>query len=264
MTRPVSIHKLHEMSQNGEKISVITAYDATFARLASEAAIDIILVGDSLGMVLQGHSSTLPVNVADMAYHTAAVAKGATTPFIISDMPFMSYHSEEQAMNNAALLMQAGAHCVKLEGGSWLCPTIEKLVQRGVPVCAHLGLTPQSVNQLGGFKVQGRLPAEAEAILADARAVEAAGACMLVLECIPSALAKLITDSITIPTIGIGAGIDTNGQVLVMHDLLCTNPNPARFVKNFMQESADILGAFQAYQQAVKSKNFPTSEHEFT
>jgi 3-methyl-2-oxobutanoate hydroxymethyltransferase len=264
MTRPVSLHKLQEMRNNGEKISVITAYDATFARLASDAQIDSILVGDSLGMVLQGHTSTLPVSVSDMAYHTAAVTKGATTPFIIADMPFMSYHSEQQAMGNATQLMQAGAHCVKLEGGQWLCPTIAKLVERGVPVCAHLGLTPQSVNQLGGFKVQGRLPEQAKAIIADAKAVEAAGACMIVLECIPSELAKLITHSVTIPTIGIGAGVDTSGQVLVMHDLLGLNPHPARFVKNFMADSDSLLGAFRAYRDAVKAQTFPSSEHEFS
>lgn len=263
MSRPVSIHQLQSMRDSGEKITVVTAYDATFGRLASDADIEVILVGDSLGMVLQGHDSTLPVSVANMAYHTAAVAKGASKPFIVTDMPFMSYHSEAQAMDNAAALMQAGAHCVKLEGGQWLCPTIAKLVERGVPVCAHLGLTPQSVNQLGGFKVQGRLPEQAEAILADAKAVEAAGACLLVLECIPSALAKLISESISIPTIGIGAGADTSGQVLVMHDLLGLNPNPARFVKNFMAESDSLLGAFSAYREAVRAKTFPSSEHEF-
>ncbi|HSG61367.1 MAG TPA: 3-methyl-2-oxobutanoate hydroxymethyltransferase [Pseudomonadales bacterium] len=264
MTRPLSLHTLQDMRTKGEKISVITAYDATFARLASEAEIDSILVGDSLGMVLQGHTSTLPVSIPDMVYHTAAVAKGASRPFIIADMPFMSYHSEQQAMDNAALLMQAGAHCVKLEGGQWLCPTIAKLVERGVPVCAHLGLTPQSVNQLGGFKVQGRLPEQAQAILADAKAVEAAGACMMVLECIPSELAKLITDSLHIPTIGIGAGADTSGQVLVMHDLLGLNPHPARFVKNFMNGSDSVLGAFRGYRDAVKAQTFPAREHEFS
>lgn len=251
------------MRDNGEKITVVTAYDATFARLACEADIEAILVGDSLGMVLQGHDSTLPVTVDDMAYHTAAVAAGAKRPFIIADMPFMSYHTETQAMENATALMQSGAHCVKLEGGQWLCPTIEKLVERGVPVCAHLGLTPQSVNQLGGFKVQGRLPEQAEAILADAKAVAAAGACMLVLECIPSALAKLITENIGIPTIGIGAGADTSGQVLVMHDLLGLNPNPARFVRNFMTDSDSVLGAFIAYRDAVRDQSFPGTDHQF-
>ena len=263
MTRSVSTHTLQTMRDNGEKITVITAYDATFARVACETGIEAILVGDSLGMVLQGHSSTLPVSVDDMAYHTAAVAAGASTPFIIADMPFMSYHSEAQAMDNAAILMQSGAHCVKLEGGQWLCPTIAKLVERGVPVCAHLGLTPQSVNQLGGFKVQGRLPEQADAILADALAVEAAGACMLVLECVPSELAKLITERLSIPTIGIGAGADTSGQVLVMHDLLGLNPRPAKFVRNFMAGNASIEAAFTAYRDAVRDKSFPSLEHQF-
>jgi len=259
----VSITHIKEMKQQGEKITVVTAYDSTFARVADEAGIDAILVGDSLGMVLQGQSTTLPVSTIDMAYHTACVARASKRPLIIADMPFMTYGDDINAMENAAELMRAGAHVVKLEGGQWLSATIAMLVERGIPVCGHLGLTPQSVNQFGGFKVQGRLPEQAEAIIADAVALEAAGACMIVLECIPSPLAKLITDSVTIPTIGIGAGVDTDGQVLVMHDMLGLNPRPPRFVKNFMADQASIQDAFIAYNRAVKDKTFPADEHQF-
>ncbi len=261
--RSVSVTQIKEMKQQGEKISVVTAYDSTFAKVVEEAGIDAILIGDSLGMVLQGQTTTLPVSIDDMVYHTRCVARASQRPLIIADMPFMTYGDEINAMENASELMRAGAHVVKLEGGQWLANTIALLVERGIPVCGHLGLTPQSVNQFGGFKVQGRLPEQAEAILADAIALEAAGACMIVLECIPSPLAKLITDNINIPTIGIGAGVDTDGQVLVMHDMLGLNARAPKFVKNFMTGQTTIQAAFAAYNQAVKDKSFPAQEHGF-
>ncbi len=261
--RSVSVTQIKEMKQQGEKISVVTAYDSTFAKVVEEAGIDAILIGDSLGMVLQGQTTTLPVSIDDMVYHTRCVARASQRPLIIADMPFMTYGDEINAMENASELMRAGAHVVKLEGGQWLANTIALLVERGIPVCGHLGLTPQSVNQFGGFKVQGRLPEQAEAILADAIALEAAGACMIVLECIPSPLAKLITDNVNIPTIGIGAGVDTDGQVLVMHDMLGLNTRAPKFVKNFMAGQATIQDAFAAYNQAVKDKSFPAQEHGF-
>lgn len=259
----VSISTLKDMKVRREKISVITAYDATFARIVEKAGIDVILVGDSLGNVLQGQKTTLPVTNADMAYHTSCVSRTAHKSLIVTDMPFMTYGDEMSALNNAAELMRAGAHVVKIEGGAWLSNTIIKLTQNGIPVCGHLGLTPQSVNQLGGFKVQGRLPEQAKAMLEDAKALASAGACMIVLECVPSALAKLISESINIPTIGIGAGVDTDGQVLVLHDMLGLNEKPARFVKNFMSGQASIQDAIAAYKTAVKNGTFPTTEHSF-
>ena len=216
----ITTASLLNMKQQGEKISTITAYDASFAKLFDQAGIHAILIGDSLGMVLQGQDSTLPVTIEDMAYHSRCVKRGVEESLIIADMPFMSYASQEQALANAALLMQAGASMVKIEGGAWLNGTISALVERGVPVCAHLGLTPQSVNILGGFKVQGRDDDKAQQMIADAKALEAAGAQLLVLECIPATLGEAITQALTIPTIGIGAGKDTDGQILVMHDAL--------------------------------------------
>ena len=204
----ITTASLLNMKQQGEKISTITAYDASFAKLFDQAGIHAILIGDSLGMVLQGQDSTLPVTIEDMAYHTRCVKRGVEETLIIADMPFMSYANEEQALANAALLMQAGASMVKIEGGAWLNGTISALVERGVPVCAHLGLTPQSVNILGGFKVQGRDDNKAQQMITDAKALEAAGAQLLVLECIPASLGEAITQALSIPTIGIGAGKD--------------------------------------------------------
>lgn len=258
-----TISSVQKMKSAGEKIVCVTAYDATFASIANQANIEMILVGDSLGMVLQGANSTLPVTTADMAYHIRCTAAGNSNALILGDMSFMSYADPTSAMHNAAQLMAAGAHVVKLEGGQWLCPTISMLNERGIPVCAHLGLTPQSVNAFGGFKVQGRLPEQAQQIIEDALAVEAAGAAMLVLECIPSELGKIISEKLSIPTIGIGAGANTDGQVLVMHDLLGLNPRPAKFVRNFMDGSATILEAFEAYAKAVKDGSFPGAPHQF-
>ena len=220
-------------------------------------------MGDSLGMVLQGHDSTLPVTIADMAYHTACVARAQTDTLLIADMPFMTYSTPEQTLNNAATLMQAGAQMVKLEGGVWLSDSIGMLVERGIPVCAHLGLTPQSVNAFGGFKVQGRTPKEAKAILADAVAIQDAGAGLLVLECIPAALASDISRKLDIPVIGIGAGAGTDAQVLVLHDLLGLSERTPRFVQNFMRGENSVQAALAAFVAAVKSGTFPAQEHSY-
>jgi len=261
--KAVTIRTLQEMKRGRQRFCCITAYDATFARTAAAAGIETILVGDSLGMVLQGHASTLPVSIEDMAYHTRCVSRGAGPALVIGDMPFMSYAAPELAMRNAAMLMQAGAHMVKIEGGAWLCDTVRGLSERGVPVCGHLGLTPQSVNSFGGFIVQGRDPAAAQRIRDDAQALVHAGAALLVLECVPRALAAEITDELPVPVIGIGAGSATDAQVLVLHDMLGLNPRPPRFVRNFLTEGRDIAGALAAYATAVRNGSFPQPEHGF-
>ena len=260
----ITTASLLNMKQQGEKISTITAYDASFAKLFDQAGIHAILIGDSLGMVLQGEDSTLPVTIEDMAYHTRCVKRGVEETLIIADMPFMSYATQEQALANSALLMQAGASMVKMEGGAWLNDTISALVERGIPVCAHLGLTPQSVNIFGGFKVQGRDGDKAEQMIADAKALEAAGAQLLVLECIPATLGEAITKALTIPTIGIGAGKDTDGQILVMHDALgiACNYMP-KFSRNFLKDTGDIKKAVELYISEVSQGNFPGDEHIF-
>jgi len=260
----ITTASLLNMKQQGEKISTITAYDASFAKLFDQAGIHAILIGDSLGMVLQGEDSTLPVTIEDMAYHTRCVKRGVEETLVIADMPFMSYATQEQALANAALLMQAGASMVKMEGGAWLNDTISALVERGIPVCAHLGLTPQSVNIFGGFKVQGREGDKAEQMIADAKALEAAGAQLLVLECIPAILGEAITKALTIPTIGIGAGKDTDGQILVMHDALgiACNYMP-KFSRNFLKDTGDIKKAVELYISEVSEGNFPGDEHIF-
>jgi 3-methyl-2-oxobutanoate hydroxymethyltransferase len=261
--RKVTISTLEKMKREGEKFACITAYDATFARLVCEAGAETILVGDSLGMVLQGHDSTIPVTMAHMVYHTRCVSRAAPQALVISDMPFMSYTTAEQTMANATLLMQAGAQMVKMEGGTWLSDSISMLVERGIPVCAHLGLTPQSVNAFGGFKVQGRTPKEAKSILADAVEIQDAGASLLVLECVPSNLASDISRKLEIPVIGIGAGAGTDAQVLVLHDLLGLSQHTARFVYNFMEGQTTIQGGLKAYVEAVKSGNYPLEEHTY-
>ena len=260
----ISTTSLLKMKQQGEKISTITAYDASFAKLFDQAGIHAILIGDSLGMVLQGEDSTLPVSIEDMAYHTRCVKRGIEETLVIADMPFMSYATQEQALTNAAVLMQAGASMVKMEGGAWLNDTISALVERGIPVCAHLGLTPQSVNIFGGFKVQGRENDKAEQMIADAKALEAAGAQLLVLECIPASLGEAITKALTIPTIGIGAGKETDGQILVMHDALgiACNYMP-KFSRNFLKDTGDIKQAIELYISEVSQGNFPGDEHIF-
>lgn len=263
-TKAVTAPALLAMRAAGEKIAMLTCYDASFAALMDRCAVDVLLVGDSLGNVCQGHASTLPVTLADIAYHTASVARGNKNALLIADMPFGTYATPETAFENAVRLMQAGAQMVKIEGGAWLADTVRFLTERAVPVCAHLGLTPQSVHQLGGFKVQGKTAEGAEKLKADALALQAAGASILVLEAIPSALGKEVTDLLSIPTIGIGAGVDCSGQVLVMHDMLGVFPGrKARFVRNFMDGQTSIEAAVRAYIAAVKDQSFPAAEHCF-
>jgi len=259
----VTIATLERMKAAGERFSCITAYDATFARLIDAAGAETMLVGDSLGMVLQGHDSTLPVTIEDMAYHTRCVMRARPSALVMADMPFMTYGSVDDALRNAAVLMQAGAQMVKLEGGVWLSDTINALVERGIPVCAHLGLTPQSVNVFGGYRVQGRTPKQAKSILADAVEIQDAGASVLLLECIPSPLATDISRKVEIPVIGIGAGPGTDAQVLVMHDLLGLSPHTPRFVHNFMADHGTIQEALAAFVTAVRSGAYPQPEHSY-
>lgn len=256
---------LQQMAARDEKIAALTCYDASFATLMDAAGVDVLLVGDSLGMVLQGNNSTLSVTLSQMVYHTKAVAKGSHNAYIVSDMPFGSYQiSPEQALRNAARLMSAGAHMVKIEGGAVMAETIRFLVDRGIPVCGHLGLTPQSVHQLGGYRVQGKDEASARQLIDDAKAIQAAGAGMLVIEMIPAALAKTITAQLDIPVIGIGAGVDCSGQVLVLQDMLGIYAGKSpRFVRNFMQGAASIQAAVADYVAAVKAGHFPAQEHSF-
>ena len=262
----VTLTTLHGLKAKGEKITMLTCYDATFARAASDAGVDVLLIGDSLGMVLQGHDSTLPVSITDMAYHTACVRRAAPRSLILADLPFMAHATPEQAFANSATLMQAGAHMVKIEGAAWLAETITRLSERGVPVCAHLGLTPQTVNVMGGYKVQGRQESQAQQLREDALALERAGAAMLLLECVPSELAAQISQAAGVPVIGIGAGSATDGQVLVLHDMLglSLSGRTPRFVKNFMAGQPDIPSALAAYVEAVKHVTFPASEHGFS
>jgi len=260
----VTVPSLAVLKNQGEKIAMLTCYDASFASLMDRCGVDILLVGDSLGMVCQGQQSTLPVTTAEVAYHTASVARGNQRCLLVADMPFGSYATPESAMQNAVQLIQAGAQMVKLEGGAWLAPTIHFLTERAIPVCAHLGLTPQSVHQMGGYKVQGKTGAAADQLKEDALAVQNAGASILVLEAIPRDLAQQVTALLAIPTIGIGAGPDCSGQVLVMHDLLGVFPGKkARFVKNFMDGQTSIDAAVLAYVAAVKDLSFPAAEHCF-
>jgi 3-methyl-2-oxobutanoate hydroxymethyltransferase len=262
--KPITISKLLAMHVDGEKISMLTAYDSTMSALLNRCGVETMLIGDSLGNVIQGHSSTTPVTVKQVAYHTECVARGNTQAFIIADLPFASYGDPIQALDSAAELMRAGADMVKLEGGGWQTDIIQYLVERSVPVCAHLGLLPQSVHVLGGYKVQGKSKDAATLMREQALACERAGAQMLVLEAIPSSLGKLITQSLSIPTIGIGAGPDCSGQVLVLQDMLGISPGkPPKFVKNFMDGHASIEAAVKAYVREVKSGKFPGSEHGF-
>lgn len=265
--RPVNLTELARMRAEGERIAVLTCYDASFAALLDRCGVDVLLVGDSLGNVLQGQASTLPVTLEQMAYHTGCVARGlgkGGRPFIVTDMPFGSYQeSPAQAMRSAVQLMAAGAQMVKLEGGAFMAETVRFLVERGVPVCAHIGLTPQSVHQLGGYRVQGKTDAAAQRMREDAAALQQAGAALIVLEMVPAPLAADITrDATGMATIGIGAGKDCHGQVLVLHDMLGIYPGKtARFVKNFMGGAASIDDAVKAYVAAVKGGSFPAPEH---
>ncbi len=260
----ISLSHLQQLKARNEPFGCLTCYDATFAKAMEVAEIETILIGDSLGMVVQGNSSTLPVTIDDMVYHTQAVAKGNQHALLLADMPFMSYATLEEALSNARVLMQAGAHVVKLEGGAWLAETVRQLARGGIPSCIHLGLTPQSVNVLGGYRVQGKTREAADQLLADCEAVVAAGAALLLLECVPSQLAAEVQARFPVPVIGIGAGPDCDGQVLVMHDMLgLTFGKPARFVRNFMSDSESIVEAFTTFQQAVKRKDYPAPEHCF-
>lgn len=261
--KSLSISDLMTMKQAGEKISCLTAYDASFTALLDRAGIELILVGDSLGMVIQGHNSTLPVTVQDMVYHTRSVTSARTRAFVLADMPFASYATPQQALQNAAQLMQVGgAQMVKLEGAK--IDVISFLVAQGIPVCGHLGLLPQSVHRIGGYKVQGREPAQAQKILEDALSIEQAGASLLILECVPAQLAAEVTQNLTIPVIGIGAGVDCDGQVLVLYDMLDISVgNRPRFSKNFMAEADSIEDAVKHFHRAVKAAQFPALEHTY-
>lgn len=262
--KAVTVPRLAEMREQGEKIAMLTCYDASFAALLDRMGVDVMLIGDSLGNVLQGHRTTLPVSIDDIAYHTACVARGTERALLIADLPFGTYGTPAAAFDNAVKLMRAGAHMVKLEGGAWLADTVRMLVERSVPVCAHLGLTPQSVHAFGGFKVQGKTDAAAQRLLDDARAMQDAGAQLLVLEAIPSTLTTQVGAAITVPTIGIGAGPDCAGQVLVLHDMLGVFPGKRpRFVKDFMEGQPSIAAAIEAYVHAVKHGTFPGPEHGF-
>jgi 3-methyl-2-oxobutanoate hydroxymethyltransferase len=263
--KTVTIPTLREMKRAGDKIACLTAYDYSFASLLDRAGVDLVMVGDSLGMVIQGHDTTLPVSVAHVAYHTQCVARGLSRALLVADLPFLSYQeSPTRAVASAGRLMKAGAHVVKLEGGEPMAETVRYLVERGIPVCAHLGLTPQSVHQLGGYRVQGREKGDADRIQREATVLEQAGASLLVLEAVPSGLAGDITRNLTIPTIGIGAGIDCDGQILVLQDMLGLYPRPSpKFSRNFMAGAGTIEAAVKNYVSAVRSRTFPGPEHSF-
>jgi 3-methyl-2-oxobutanoate hydroxymethyltransferase len=260
--KPITLHRLRAMHEQGERIAMLTCYDACFARVLDDAGVDVLLVGDSLGMVLQGRGSTLPVGVEDMAYHTACVARGSRSAWIVADLPFASYHeSHEQALRSSAALMRSGAHMVKLEGGGWTAETVRLLVERGIPVCAHLGLTPQSVHALGGWRVQGRDEKGAATLRQHARELADAGAAMIVVELVPAALARTLQSELPVPLIGIGAGAGCAGQVLVLHDMLGLTPEPRpRFVRDFMAAGGTIEQAVRRYVQAVKDGSFPDDD----
>ena len=261
--RPVTLKTLRQMKQHGEKFSCLTAYDASMARVLEDAGVDVLLVGDSLGMVIQGHENTLPVTVADMIYHTKCVSRGSRNTLVIADMPFMSDMSPAQTLGNAArLVAEGGAHIVKLEGGARLVDTVALLAERGIPVCAHLGLQPQSVNKLGGYGVQGRDDATAEAIRHDAKALQDAGADLMLLECVPNSLAESVVAELDIPVIGIGAGPACDGQVLVVYDMLGITPGQRpRFVKDFLAAYGSVRDAAAGYVSEVKNGKYPAPEH---
>ncbi len=261
----ITLTTLQKMVREKQRITMLTAYDASFAALLDAAGVDCLLIGDSLGNVIQGHESTLPVTLRDMVYHTACVARGAKRAFIIGDMPFGTFQiSPQDAFRNAAEIMAAGAHMVKVEGGRPMLETIEFLTERGIPVCGHLGLTPQSVHQLGGYRVQAKADDAAQRLRDDARVLEQAGAGMVVLEAIPASLASEVTAALQIPTIGIGAGVDCSGQVLVLHDMLDIYPGrKAKFVKNYMKQAGSIQEAVAQYVKEVREGSFPAAEHTF-
>ncbi|KLU15699.1 MULTISPECIES: 3-methyl-2-oxobutanoate hydroxymethyltransferase [Xenorhabdus] len=261
--KSTTLADLSQLKKEKRKFATITAYDASFAHLFAGQGINVMLIGDSLGMTIQGFDSTLPVTVEDIAYHTRSVRAGASHAFLIADMPFMSYATPEQSFGNAAALMRSGANMVKIEGGDWLCDTVKMLTERAVPVCGHLGLTPQSVNVLGGYKVQGRDDTSAQKLFDDAIALEKAGMQLLVLECVPTALAQRITEALDIPVIGIGAGNMTDGQILVMHDALGITAKPPKFAKDFLNEAGNMRDAIRLYIEQVESGTYPDPAHSF-
>ncbi|BFM06070.1 3-methyl-2-oxobutanoate hydroxymethyltransferase [Halioxenophilus aromaticivorans] len=263
LAKPVTVNTLRKFKREKHKFCCVALYDAPMSAMAQKTGIEVLLVGDSLGMTVLGYDSTIPVTMEQMIYHVEAVKRGNSKSLIMGDMPFMTYATPEQAMTNATRIMRAGAHMVKLEGGAWVADTVKMLADRGIPVCAHLGLTPQSVNKLGGFRVQGRKAEQAEVILNDAIALDKAGADLLVLECVPQALAKEITDAVSMPTIGIGAGGETDAQVLVINDILGLTEQPPKFSKNFLVETASIPGALMKYAEDTRSGAFPSEEHIF-
>jgi 3-methyl-2-oxobutanoate hydroxymethyltransferase len=261
----VTIKTLAKLKAAGEKFSCLTAYDYCSAYATSKAGVEVILVGDSLGMVIQGHDSSLPVTIQDIAYHIRCVRRGNVGSMIMADMPFMSYYSEDVSLKNAAVLMSEGAHIVKLEGGAWLAESTHLLSERGIPVCAHMGLTPQSVNHLGGYSVQGRDPDAAQTMVTEALTLQEAGASVLLLECVPEDLGQRITKALRIPVIGIGAGAKTDGQIMVWHDMMGLWPGrPAKFVKNFLKDTdGDIQAALKLYVEQVRDGSFPGPEHSY-
>lgn len=263
LTKKVTTLSLKKKKESGEKFVTVSLYDAPMAAMAEQCGVEVLLVGDSLGMTVLGFDSTVPVTMEHMIYHIEAVSRGSHNCLIMGDLPFMSYATLEQAMLNATRVMQAGAHMVKLEGGDWLSDTVQKLSDRGIPVCAHIGLTPQFVNKLGGFRVQGRDEKDARKLIHDAKVLERAGAELIVLECVPESLASAITKELSIPTIGIGAGPNTDAQVLVINDILGLTPKPPKFSKNFLLETRDIPAAMKKYVEDVKKGRFPTEEHSF-
>jgi 3-methyl-2-oxobutanoate hydroxymethyltransferase len=263
---PVNVATLRDMKQAREPIACLTAYDASLAQLVDMAGTDVVLVGDSLGMVIQGHDTTVPVTVDNMVYHTRCVARAVRRAFLIADMPFMSYTTPSQVLDNAVRLMQeAGAMMVKLESGQAQLAVVEYLAQQDIPVCAHLGLKPQSVHKIGGFKVQGREQEAARRMVDEARALEGAGADVVLLECVPRDVGDTIRDALQVPVIGIGAGAGVDGQILVIYDILgITQGRTPRFVKNFMQGRDSVLDGIRAYIQAVKDRSYPAEEHTFS
>lgn len=263
-TTPVTVPALFDAKRDGRRLTMLTCYDAGFARAIDAAGVDMVLVGDSLGMVVQGHSSTLPVTAADIAYHTACVARGLRRALLVADLPFQADATPAEALRASTLFLRAGATMVKLEGAGFKLDVIRYLVEREVPVCAHLGLTPQSVLRLGGYRVQGRGEAAGERLLADARAVAEAGASLLVLECVPMELARRVTETVGIPTIGIGAGPHCDGQVLVLHDMLgLRHGRRPRFVRDFLADGGSVQGAFEAFVREVREGAFPAAEHGY-
>lgn len=264
-SQPITLPDLRRCKRDGVKIVCVTAYEASLAARVDEAGIDLVLVGDSLGMVVQGHASTLPVTMDAMVYHTTCVARGLRRAFLVADLPFMAYRDVPTAMVNATrLVAEGGAAMVKLEGAGWVCEVIEALSKREIPVCAHLGLTPQSVHRLGGYRVQGREQADADRLRADARAVQDAGAQLLVLECVPTALAATIARELEIPVIGIGAGGGCDGQILVLHDLLGITPGKRpRFAKDFLAGRGSVVAALAEYARAVRGGEYPAAEHSY-